>query len=522
MKHIVRMLAVFLVFALACTGCVFAEEQQLQELTIVVLRATADQSETFDQKHWVAAAEEATGIHVNWIELIDGQHAEQLSVMLAGELPDAFFMPLSDSIITQNTKLFVPLNDLIETYAPTVYETYETYVENWREFLTYPDGNIYGLMTGAKSSDQHKVNGVQYINTVWLENLGLEVPTNLDEFRQALEAIRDNDANGNGDATDEIPIDFCNSHWSAGILNFASMWGLPISSGRWYMIHDDDTVTGAVDTDAFRAFLEYFYALGQDGLLNLEGFSQTQEQYYANLDAMKVGTFYGWAPYTFINSDSKLEYDSLAPIAAEGYTAQILANNPNRANRNGFVITTACEDPTVALKFFDYISSQEFARFVYRGEENLLWYLDDAGNMIAKEPTDEELTAFGYSDYVGNHNDTTLMNTFGYNNYYPLLINFLTADRSNPTANISVRVLGVDKTLPYSSKTMSQAIVTAEAQEELDFNTDGLTTMINAFIADSIMNGVTDESWNTYIANLKTYGYDFYIEWYSNYYNGTL
>ena len=46
--------------------------------------------------------------------------------------------------------------------------------------------------------------------------------------------------------------------------------------------------------------------------------------------------------------------------------------------------------------------------------------------------------------------------------------------------------------------------------------------MINAFIADSIMNGVTDESWNAYIANLKTYGYDFYIEWYSNYYNGTL
>lgn len=52
-------------------------------------------------------------------------------------------------------------------------------------------------------------NGIQFINKAWLDQLGLEVPTTTEELYELLCAFRDNDMNGNGDTTDEIPLELC-------------------------------------------------------------------------------------------------------------------------------------------------------------------------------------------------------------------------------------------------------------------------------------------------------------------------
>ena len=58
-------------------------------------------------------------------------------------------------------------------------------------------------------------NSVIFINKTQLDNLGLDVPTTLGELKDVLVAFRDNDANGNGDASDEIPMDF--NGWFSGV-----------------------------------------------------------------------------------------------------------------------------------------------------------------------------------------------------------------------------------------------------------------------------------------------------------------
>ena len=67
---------------------------------------------------------------------------------------------------------------------------------------------------------------------------------------------------------------------------------------------------------------------------------------------------------------------------------------------------------------------------------------------------------------------------------------------------------------------MVKSIVPPERQEEFDFGTDGLLTYIDSFVAASILEGVTDASWNEYLAQLSVYGYDFYLSWYQDYYDG--
>lgn len=44
------------------------------------------------------------------------------------------------------------------------------------------------------------------INKQWLDNLKLEVPATTDELYTVLKAFKEQDANGNGDSKDEIPM----------------------------------------------------------------------------------------------------------------------------------------------------------------------------------------------------------------------------------------------------------------------------------------------------------------------------
>ena len=46
----------------------------------------------------------------------------------------------------------------------------------------------------------------QFLNMDWMNRLNLQVPTTIDEFTDVLRAFRDNDANGDGDPTNEIPL----------------------------------------------------------------------------------------------------------------------------------------------------------------------------------------------------------------------------------------------------------------------------------------------------------------------------
>ena len=55
---------------------------------------------------------------INWIE-ISSDASERLAVMLAGDMPDAFMGLLNDSLMVQNSSMFLVLDDLIETYCPT-------------------------------------------------------------------------------------------------------------------------------------------------------------------------------------------------------------------------------------------------------------------------------------------------------------------------------------------------------------------------------------------------------------------
>ena len=480
-------------------------------ITIAVAQHDMDVVEDFNTKYAIADAEKVTGIHINWIPIIEGNTTEKVATMLAGDLPDVFLGLLNDTMIMQNPSLFVPTEDLIETCCPNIYRTYEESIDGWRTFLTYPDGHIYGLIANYRAAYNNGIDGTMWIRKDWLDNLGLQVPTTLDELEKVLIEFRDKDADNNGDPNDEIPWDWCQKHYAAKWYEVAHMFGSTLEENGMFDIVDGKVIDAA-RSDTLRKVLEYMNHLCSEGLLNVEGLTQEQDQYTANIASGKVGVFTGWAPYTY-TADGELQanFVSVGPVAAEGCTYRTMPNKLT-ANRCGFVITSACKNVELALKWWDYLSRDVVATHCARsGPEGLTWEMKD-GVPTSRLYTAEEATAFGYGDLAGHAGTSAFAASMGLTNCPPLIVNSLAPA---PGTTSAIRYEAVKTYEPFfTEQVMSKGVVPSDAQEEFDFTCEGLEDAINAYAADAILNGVTDENWNAYLKTLDSLNYDYYIEFY--------
>ena len=67
---------------------------------------------------------------------------------------------------------------------------------------------------------------------------------------------------------------------------------------------------------------------------------------------------------------------------------------------------------------------------------------------------------------------------------------------------------------------MPKTIVPPDKLEEFNFTCEGLEDYINSFMSKSIMEGVTDQSWEEYVNQLEQYNYDYYIDFYQKKFDG--
>ena len=122
-------------------------------------------------------------------------------MLAGGELPDIImgFQTFNDADIMNNLDLFIPLDDLVENYMPNYKQALEE-MPDLKNIATFPDGHMYSM---SKNLPLRPVSCNQpIINKQWLDNLGLQEPTNIEELYNVLKAFKEQDANGNGDPND--------------------------------------------------------------------------------------------------------------------------------------------------------------------------------------------------------------------------------------------------------------------------------------------------------------------------------
>lgn len=158
-----------------------------------------------NEMQWLTDLEADCNVDVEWQQISADWDQKKSAMFASGEIPDLLFNATADSDYIQYYGLFEDLKPWIEQYAPNLQAMFEEVPET--EILcTTLEGKIFG--TPKYQSVWPKTNGTIFINQTWLDNVNMEIPTTWEELKEVLIAFKEQDANGNGDPNDEIPMDF--------------------------------------------------------------------------------------------------------------------------------------------------------------------------------------------------------------------------------------------------------------------------------------------------------------------------
>ena len=175
------------------------------DMTVYISQATT--VEDYETNKYTLWQEERTNVHLIWNAVPSQDATQKLNLILASgqDLPDLIMSTLNTATVVTNANqgTFIPLDDLIANYAYWYNDMLEA-EPMLADMMITPDGHQYS-MPRVIVSKPNSMSGRGWINQNWLDNVGMEAPTNTDEFRTVLEAFRDQDANGNGDPNDEYP-----------------------------------------------------------------------------------------------------------------------------------------------------------------------------------------------------------------------------------------------------------------------------------------------------------------------------
>lgn len=344
--------------------------------------------------------EKRTGVHIEW-DTYSSDVETVLQTRLASMegLPDMVEIPPFDSNVGVDTYssngVLIPLNDLIENYAPNIQKLFDRYPA-LEAMCTSADGNIYAL-AGWWGDINEYVPDYLYIRQDWLDNLGLEMPNTIDELYEVMVAFKEQDANGNGDPDDEIPLATKN-----GIQQlFYLMTGFGYDTNSlWYTDESGEVHYAAVE-EQYRDMLEFLNKCYAEGLISddLDGTLLTQ-----NITEDKVGIVCHDPADNMASSDDlaltgnpECNYQFMPVIQQdENGTAQM---TKRALTWHYYGITSACENPEIAMQWIDYVYASEDGLMLYNyGIEGLSYEYDENGEIQFTELiTDNETYTSAFS-----------------------------------------------------------------------------------------------------------------------------
>ena len=485
-------------------------------------------SSGYDDNPVLKEMAENAGISITW-ETMSDSLSEQVNIRIAGnDLPDAFnAVGFSNYDLTNYGQdgTFIDLTPYInEEYMPNLTKILDEHPDI-RAAITMDDGCIYGLPAGeqmgtagvGKAEDYNIYTIPQYsmINKTWLDELGLEVPTTLDELHDVLVAFQENDMAtmyGN-DAGQTIPLSFGIDQWCWGQNIYYAGFGFT----NWtndvcadLLLQPDGTVNFVSDDDNYRAALEYFHDWFTEGLIDQEVFSQDDTQYMAKCSQGRVGVATWWYIEELMG-DHADDYVFLPVLDGPDGTHNVTVRDGGGINSGSLSITSACESPINLLKFYDQWYIPENTMQLQYGPIGTYFTGQDE-NGLWQSVTDEEAQAqFGKSAGELKSEMEVAGPKLILSDYYANVFEM------EPRAQERLTDL-YDYWMQYVDDTTTYPIDCVFTSDELD-TIDRYRVDFENFVAEQEAawlrdGGITDETWAAYKDNLNSYGMDKLLEVY--------
>lgn len=366
-------------------------------LEITGLGLTYDGRPTdFDGCYYFPAIEAMTGAHVS----IDWQEDEGYSSAIAAtllanktDLPDILNPTGFGVMDLADDELIVPLDDYLDLMPDIVAAVGEEHMDAWKA----SDGHIYTIPSVSTIQGSFSM----LVRQDWLKALNLETPKTWEDWLTYWRGVRDNDLNGNGDATDEIPIALSESaDGERSLTLLLNAFGIAASNDTQFCVLDDGTYTMVYEHPRYPEFLKAMAGLYEEGIL-VEGYESDS---YASIDE-KMGNDTLGSTMTFAASSSQTEllrkngkedalWISVEPVAGPYGDRMIQERElimPVWSITAGAYEKGKVED---IVRFFNWCYTKEGADLYNYGIEGISYTVEDG-----KPVLNQDLIANGFADY---------------------------------------------------------------------------------------------------------------------------
>ncbi|TYP71884.1 ABC transporter substrate-binding protein [Paenibacillus methanolicus] len=311
---------------------------------------------SFEDMTFFKTLEAQSNVQIEWNNIASDGYQEKKNLLLAtDDLPDAFYnAQFSDyDLIKYGSEgTIIPLEDLIDKYMPNLKKLFEARPD-LKAVVTAPDGHIYSLPY-AEEMNLIGMPNQMFINKKWLDQLGLAVPTTLEEYHDALKAFKDNNVNGKGTV---IPLSWWFQGWCGNEGDLLGMFGAPDVTTEDHRIVKDGKVQYSLALPEYKEAIAYYHKWYEEGLIDPEIASMDAEKLKAKGKTADVtlGSFIWWEGPEIVGEERMKDYVLMPPLKNNKGEIVIGKTNYSEYSRDSFVITKANEQPEITARWVDQL-----------------------------------------------------------------------------------------------------------------------------------------------------------------------
>lgn len=358
------------------------------------------------------ALTEATGVKLSTDYPVSSDD-QKVALMIAEQsYPDIIYAKGDAGSLIEAGAL-IDMTELIEEYGPNIKKLYGDEFEKLK--YSKDDPAIYQLSSYAVGGEVYQHSGTAQVQWDVLKENNYKVPDTLDEFGTMLEKyIAAHPTTDDGLDTIGFTLSAADWHWMITLGNPAGYIadGAP-DNGQW-LVDENNQAIYKFRSEKEREYFRWMNHMYNAGILDPEFATQTHEDYIAKIASGRVLALFDtdWDyndGETVLKADGKLgkTYAPL-PLTMEAGTKCASLMYQGLTTGQGVGISVDCKDPVAAIKYIDYLCSDEGQVLVQWGIEGTNYEVDENGHRYR---TQEEI------DYKNNDPDYDKKTGVGFHNY---------------------------------------------------------------------------------------------------------
>lgn len=369
------------------------KDEYADEITLRVTMLMQDNASEWEDL-WISMyLKEKYNINLEVDYLNSANVEERKSLMLnTGELPDMMInLAMStDDIMKYGAEegLFLQMDQYMnETLTPNILKNL---TGSAKDVCTAQDGHIYTLPWIVNQLNNNNFKRI-HINRKWLNDLGYEMPRTLDEFVDAMYAIKEADPAGVGSENlypfgSGDKMGFGNGWYILNALGYVE--GTNISGDGYGILpalRDGEVVIPVYDMEVYQEYLKIMNKFYTDGIINPTFFTIEEVEMNAQMVEGKTAVYHN-APFVSGITNTE-DWESLYPLTSQWQTEPEIAG-PGYATPGNFLISADTEYPELCLRFAELFFNNDtdiasmFQDGPYEGYE---WSLGFPGRIYNEE-----------------------------------------------------------------------------------------------------------------------------------------